>query len=446
MFLLAFIGLILMNFYLTITDSIAVNNCTTENDSGNPAYPENYQIFKKRDGSVDTSYSSHDWIADAVIRELRLYSKSKRNNNVWKWLIDRDLARDTYPSWTSSYKDPTGKHYVKRSYFTYLYATQMPDIRTPGKIPILKEGTTIKNFPSTRKPYSWIGNTDLHHYHFNVVFKQGKYIYPPKTSNPSSGEIVNRIAKDGAIHYMALLKNGQSAMKPETTAAYLGALTHYFADLASPAHLIAKATKDPQFGSKIYYDGYHSWFESQLSVLTIWNKKIQGRSGPYTGYFTYDIEWASITSTISPKSVYARLANENILIATGNGKPYNPNDPKSSIYIDDSTKSWSSWKEDLDQHGRTGSIHRSFYDKVEMMLTNAIEFCASAFEWIYFIVKAKIGNQDLNPDKGDDGLESIGQTEDSIGNQWQNLTQGIANLVALGSVIVAGEVLNKKLR
>jgi len=469
--ILSFSLSILLSFALSVSNGTAVRNCLNSGDSENPKYPQDYHFFpdgfenaNEDDTIVEkSSYSTHDWIADAVVRELQNYYKNRLMKNVWAWLMDSSVGRDSYPKWISSYSEPSGKHRVVRSYMTYLYATQMPDPYKGAlkEIRIYDEGESIKNLPSAyRQPYAWVGNTALHGYHFTIKYQNDQYKwYPPPKA--ASSKIVLRLATVGAKKYMILKdKDGNSAMKPEVSAGYLGAMTHYFADLTSPAHLLEKNTKDPKTNELIYSSSYHSWYEDQLSALTYWDKNYEDRSGPYTGYFRHNEDWPKegITSIRDPKFSLNALGNEvfNFAFARGRHQYDVANDDENTgLYIKDSNLHWN-WKADLDAHnGIEGSDHENYYEKVQIILSKAVYHCACAFQWLFDVVKRQIGDIDLNPNNGqteegeswEDPYEEgdpWGMSEDSIGRKMNAWVEAVAALTMAGGVYFASTLLKRE--
>ena len=81
----------------------------------NPNFREDYRFVDKVWDDKRTSYSTHDWIADAALRNVR------SGNSDWSWLMNYDVSHDRDCHWVSSYQT-VGKHYVSRSYITYLFA------------------------------------------------------------------------------------------------------------------------------------------------------------------------------------------------------------------------------------------------------------------------------------------------------------------------------------
>lgn len=367
---------------------------------GSSAIPES----KGYDGS---HYGTHDWIADAAIRSLRDPIKNPLGFSDWSWLLNSKCASNKWPVW-KSYSSLTNHHEVIRSYMTFLFGTQMPDMRKshfPQNINILKEGVLIGNSGE----WKWVGKTDYHSYHF-IPESIGSESYAFIPENPEGPRLMRYFSKEAIKCIGNKVRDEKGiildAMQPEGAAGWLGVMTHYFADLVVPAHLLKP-------NSRVYHNGYHTWFEKQLASLTKWDKSYKANGGPETKYFSWDIskigmtgEWTGFIIPIRPDYALTSLAWHAIEIAyrkSGNHQHViydGTNDEKarnSGLYINSSTESWD-WKIDLDNNGRLQSPHKYFYEKVEKLLIWAGFFTACAMQYILNEGKEESGQEQFSPD------------------------------------------------
>ncbi|MFW9968850.1 MAG: hypothetical protein ACFFDF_01535 [Candidatus Odinarchaeota archaeon] len=367
-------------------------------------------------------YGTHDWIADAALRSLRDPIKNPFGFDDWTWLINHEIATNKWPVWNLNYGNDAQHHVKVRGYFTFLFATQMPDMDLkkaklgdeeyyPQKIAIPQEGVVIKDFGLRNK---WVGKTEYHSYHFlPTPLEDGNSVFVPIKTSPASkaqmlGEeaikCIGKKVKDEQGYF-------KSAMQPEGATGWLGAMTHYFADLIVPAHLLSSGSYSPD----IYYSGYHNWFENHLGSLTKWDKAFQvGNGGPEATYFSWDIgiigmigKATGFIIPIRPDIAIHSLARHTIEIAysiDGNHQhiEWNGNNDdiakNSGLYLNTKQNNWN-WKLDLDTNGRINSLHRYFYDKVEKLLCWAIYYTACAMQYCFNEGKKKSEDTPgLNPD------------------------------------------------
>lgn len=334
----------------------------------------------------------------------------------WGWMINPSIATNKNPIFSQNYGDNNDKHKTVNSYITFLFATQMPDMRIkkerpeetwqyyPQRIVIPSEGVIIEDL--TIKNGKWVGQIQQHSYNFNPIKRSdGFYDFIAYYKMPATKAL--QLGKQ-AIACISNKKKDEggnliSAMQPEGSAGWLGAMTHYIADLAIPAHTL--------IDNEVYNSKYHKWFENQLASCTKWNKNSLLNFGPELGYFSYDIslidKLGQITP-ISPDFAVAQMAEITIKIAyredgmhqhiTFNGdnleEAYN-----SGLFLDgskiDEMSEWN-WKTDIDANGRDNSIHRFFYEKVEELLCWATYYTACAMQYCYNEGKEKNDDNDPN--------------------------------------------------
>ena len=108
-------------------------NIMTTDGYKNPKNPSEY-IFGKSNiqgaqGYDGSHYGTHDWIADAALRTLRAEVKNPVFIGDWVWLMDSNIARNKWPAGKVNYYTSSNRHERIRGYFTFLFATQMPDMK-----------------------------------------------------------------------------------------------------------------------------------------------------------------------------------------------------------------------------------------------------------------------------------------------------------------------------
>jgi hypothetical protein len=388
-----------------------------------PKEPSEY-IFGRAEPIPNTNgydgshYGTHDWIADSALRSLRDPLKNPLGFSDWAWLLNSDNARNRWPFWRP-YISSTNHHEVVRSYMTFVFASQMPDMRVrsdmnderrshyPQQIHIPNEGVIIEDFhPQTKNKNKWVGQIQQHNYHFNVLNKgNGIFDFTPyKTLSAVKAKQLGEAAVNCIGNKIEDEEgNFESAMQPEGASGWLGAMTHYIADLAVPAHLL-----EAQFYTHVYDNDYHDWFENQLASLTMWDKLSHG--GPEKVFFNWDISIIGKTGMIipiPPDIAVASMAKQTIKVAfrtDGNHQHIEFNGDndeqarKSGLYLDKKEKHWD-WKLDIETNGITESQHKYFYSKVEKLLCWATYYTACAMQ--YCINEGKKKTEDtpgLNPD------------------------------------------------
>jgi hypothetical protein len=376
-----------------------------------PELPSDYIFGAPSDneskGYDGSHYGTHDWLADASLRSLIDASKNPLFYLDWRWLITPDIARNKWPAWKADYGGTSGKHEVVRSYISYLYATQMPDTKITPELHIPQEGVTIKDMDGYGK--KWIGQKTKHIFQFEII-GNGVYEFCP-VNTPNLNKI--KLVSEEAIKCIGKTQKDEdnniiSSMQPEGAAIWLGAMTHYIADMVSPAHLLMESKFKHVYSSSYY----HNWFENNLASVTKWDKAYKARGGPEQGNFSYDYKKVTLAPIIPIKPDIATtlmaittiktayrtdgrhqhipLSNNNNLEAENSGLFINETELNPNIYWD--------WKIDLGNIGRSNSIHRYFYDKVEHLLCWATYYTACAMQYCYNEGKEKNNNDVLNTD------------------------------------------------
>jgi len=373
-----------------------------------PKLPSDYVFGGTSDnesnGYDGSHYGTHDWLADASLRSLIDASKNPLFYLDWRWLITSDLARHKWPAWKADYGGTSGKHEVARSYISYLYATQMPDTKITPELHIPQEGVTIKDLGK-----KWIGQKTTHVFQFEVI-GDGIYGFSP-IKTPCLNKI--KMLSEEAIKCIGKTQKDEenkleSTLQPESAAIWLGAMTHYIADVSVPAHLL----KESDFRHVYSGSYYHNWFENNLASITKWDKAYKASGGPDQGNFSWDYKKVMLAPIIPIKPDIATtlmavttinvayrtdgqhqhipLSNNNHDEAENSGLYINKTEYDPNIYWD--------WKEDLGNNGRSNSVHRYFYDKVEYLLCWATYYTACAMQYCYNEGQEKSNNEVLNAD------------------------------------------------
>ena len=383
-----------------------------------PKVPADYifaqSALPNSQGYDGSHYGTHDWIADAALRTLTDPLKNPLFFGDWDWLINYQIARQKYPQWKVDYQTYDNKHEVTRSYFTFLFATQMPDMVIKAypdiqSIEIPNEGISIRDLNMPRG--KWVGKDRQHFYHFDIIpLSENVYGFSP-TETPIV-DFISLLAQQ-AIKSISNSKiddkgNRVSAMQPEAAAGWLGAMTHYVADLVIPAHLL----KPSQYPDVLTLSLFHNWFECQLASVTKWDKSVGSRGGPEQTYFSWDTWRVTIAPIvpIPPEIAVYLMALEAINTAyrtDGNHQHvpfYGENIEEainSGLYINrtkyDSEILWD-WKDDIETNGKMNSSHIFYYAKVERLLCWSVYYTACAMQYCYNEGKDKNDDSELNPD------------------------------------------------
>ncbi len=374
------------------------------------AIPDSTRIFTK------SHYSTHDWIADAALRLLIDEPDSSLKD--WSWLIDEQVRSNNLPKWVNQYGDRVN-HYRVRSYMSFLYATQLPDMdpddcnaarphRNPKTIDIWwEEGELIGNGQGTG---SWVGRSDYQQFHWTAIpIGDNQYIFVPKGYNRAP-EYAYITAKEAIRCLVPEKKSDEGWAKPESAACWLGVMSHFISDLASPAHLI-QANED-------YYPKspkFHDWFENQVAKHTLWDPSRGGPKGYQSDNNFFKIDMAIIekdaqniipippyiaASTCASDSIYKSYGHLNeggLFIKQGDLEQENLIKLSSSTYWNwgDIGKERNSYIEII-----PGSLtYKQYYDKVEYLLNTAIYYTAAAMKWVMYEVKKSNNGQKIECDQ-----------------------------------------------
>jgi len=282
----------------------------------------------------------------------------------------------------------------------------MPDTKITPVLTIHQEGVTIKDFGHGKM---WIGQKSKHVFQFEII-GDGIYGFSP-IFTPILDKI-NIVSEQAIICIGKTQKDEEdkqeSTLQPEGAAIWLGAMTHYIADMSVPAHLLKESDSSHVYSASYY----HNWFENNLASITKWDKAYKASGGPNQGNFSWDYRKVTLAPIIPIKPDLATtfmavttinvayrtdgqhqhipLSNNNHDEAENSGLYINETEHNKNIYWD--------WKEDLGNNGRTNSVHRYFYDKVEYLLCWATYYTACAMQYCYNKGQEKSNNEVLNAD------------------------------------------------
>ena len=401
-----------MGFSIFCSDSKAFNNAPYGPNSETPDKPEVYKFKERTTGVFKLShYGTHDWIADGALRLLQ--SESLVGSADWRWLINDVL--NTNPKWISSYGNGI-THNTIRSYMSFLFATQMPDM-DPGKtskprphkhpqhIDLRKvEGEVIRN----NKDGSgvWVGKSYHQTYHWIAVpIGGGHYRFDPKIADGSSSQMAPWYAwKASKIAIRCLThkeqnKNGnyENWAKPEAAASWLGVMTHFITDLACSPHLIqAKEGYYPESPK------YHGWFEEQISKFTIWDEALAGPKGFHSRSNFFNIDMSIVgqdgnsIKPIPPYLAAIETAQYSIRKSYGHLDEGGLFVKKGDVVQENIMKTWVWGEPGKERNSNTpimagGLTYKQYYDRVEYLLNTAVYYTAAAMKWT--INKAKEENK-----------------------------------------------------
>jgi hypothetical protein len=273
-------------------------------------------------------YSTHDFIAHHAIRYLNLFDPLGK----YAWLYDQS----------------------KRYFYIYLLATEYPDYQQ------ISPKITLDCGKSTQ-----VSNDFKHQSHkLNLCLSY---------------------ARRYKSRVLEALYKLDSEWNPdpwyETAAFYLGAITHYIAEVAHPTHASGKET-----------GMFHPWLEKEVSKVTT----LEDFYNPT--FFTIDLQtilgWSPILDgfkSISPKKAISNLA----LITTLNNESYfgNQNNGEQDVlyflhfFSQDCGNGRGSGQFKFDETGRGGMLlppeelhlsgnYKAFFDRIEVLLNYAVYFTA----------------------------------------------------------------------
>ena len=248
-------------------------------------------------------YGSHDWIADYALQALMAINSSE-----WQWLEDRKEI--------------------------YYVGTEAPD---NSGIDIILDGDVIEGY----------GDTTYHHVYFN---EDGTI-----KDNEDDSAIRAKWCGDWAdVSY----SDGDF----DKAAFYLGAMTHYIADLAMYAHIVPNY-EDPY---NLNFDEHHAAIEGYVNT----------RTNEYEEMDEFFHITAINVSSMNPYDAAIQLAWET----------YKDPFPTASVTRDAfwlHTNHFTGWAQTYSSRmSETNETKLQYYDRFEENLWNAISKCASSMNYI----------------------------------------------------------------
>jgi len=265
------------------------------NGNSGSAYAYTYINYDYED-----NYGTHDWIADAALNALLNLNESK-----WNWL---ELRKEIY-----------------------FVGTEAPD---NSGVNMTLNGEIIEGF----------GDTTYHHIYF---FENGTISH-----NEDDSAIRAKLCGDLADSCIEEEKLDQAAF-------YLGAMTHYIADVSMYAH-VAENNVPPH---NVDFDEHHSTIEGY----------VQTRTNEYDNMEEFFKIFSVNIDNKKPYDVAIDLAWDTY---------YDPNPSESTIrnalWLHNNFFSWTGKLTYAQRIADSNITHQLYYDRIEQNLNNAIESCASA--------------------------------------------------------------------
>jgi hypothetical protein len=240
------------------------------------------------DYNFDYHYGTHDWIADLALEIL-----SNNNTSAWQWLRDYETI--------------------------YYLGTEAPD---NSGIDIILNGTALTGF----------GDKTYHHIYFNA---DGTILEDNSAVR----------AKWCGDHADVALTDGNF----QVAAYYLGAMTHYIADMSMFSHVMDNT-------ETINYDAHHSTIEGYVQTRT---NEVDDKMG----FFLIDTS----EDVISKKPFNAAIDTANL---TAGEADYLHNNH------------FTGWKQTYSARSIDTVAHQNYYSKMEDLLQNGIEEIASAIQYV----------------------------------------------------------------
>jgi hypothetical protein len=248
------------------------------------------------------NYGTHDWIADAALQALKNDNATK-----WGWLWERRTI--------------------------YLLATEAPD---NSNVNVTLNGQTLSGF----------GDTTYHHIYFN---EDGSI-------KLNEDDAAIRAKSCGDLADVALTDE-----KLDVAAFYLGAMTHYIADMGMFAH----TTQNNVPPHNLNFDLYHSTIEGY--VLT--------RSDDYQ-----NMEEFFKLSTFTPGS--KRPYNASMETAWDSYKDPNPSESITRDAVWLHNNHFSSWATTYAARANGNVTQQLYYNRIEQSINLAVQNIAAAINYV----------------------------------------------------------------
>ncbi len=260
--------------------------------------------YDPQDYDYETDYGTHDWIADAALNYLIDHNASQ-----WNWL---DSRREIF--------------YV---------GTEAPD---NSGIDIILDGINVTGF----------GDKSLHHIYF---YENGTVF-----ANEDDSAIRAKWCGDWANVHIG-------DEKWDLAAYYLGAMTHYIADVTMFAH-VAPNNVAPHF---LYFDEHHSTVEGYVNTRT-------DKVNDPEEFIRFNLN--SSISPISPYDVAITCAWDTYMDPTPSGSV-----ARGSVWMHENFfTGWALTTEARDSE--TNTTMTDYYDRIEENLHMAIESNIGAMRYV----------------------------------------------------------------
>lgn len=267
------------------------------------AWKNGSYAYHKTDYSYDDDYGTHDWIAEAALDAL-----VEADSATWDWLNQEERK------------------------VIFLLGTEAPD---NGGLETHLDGELVEGF----------GDTVKHHVYFTETGEIN--------NNEDDSALRAKSCADLADSYLEQLKYEKAAF-------YLGAMTHYIADLAMYAH-VAENNVDPH---NIDFDEHHSKVEGYVDTRT--------NDYENTEEF-FEISSPDIKSDKKPYDLAKDLAWKTYKDEDNNGD-------HDAVWLHNNF--FSDWASDKDDRDSDIATHQEYYDRTEYLLNEAIEASASAMAYV----------------------------------------------------------------
>ena len=284
------------------------------------AWSNGSYAYNETEYSYEDDYGTHDWIAERALNVLLNYEE-----NEWNWLESRKEI--------------------------FLVGTEAPD---NGGVSMTLDGKNIDGF----------GDTTWHHIYFN-----------------QDGSISNN-EDDSALRAKSMGDLADANLEEKNldlAAFYLGAMTHYIADMGMYAH-VAENNVAPHF---IDFDEHHSTIEGY----------VQTRTNEYDDKEEF---FLFLDITLGTKSPY----NAAVDLAWDTYNDSSNNFAHNALWLHNNF--FSGWELNYEDRSSDTSTHQEYYDRIETNLNNAIEACASAMNYVG-------GYESSSSDDDDDDDDNINE-------------------------------------
>ncbi|MFO8017988.1 MAG: zinc dependent phospholipase C family protein [Promethearchaeia archaeon] len=264
--------------------------------------------YNKTDYDYETDYATHDWIAEHALDQL-----IKEDESNWQWLNQAEMKK------------------------IFLLGTEAPD---NSEVETTLDGEKIEGF----------GDRSKHHIYFY-----------------EDGEVLEDDAALLAKKWGNLADAHKEEGKKEQAAFYLGAMTHYIADMSMYAH-IAQNNNDERYPG-VDFDGWETHEQ---------HSKVEGRVGTRTNDYEdrdefFELGSIDIGKDKNPYDIAVDLAWETYADESHGGA----HDAK---WLHENF--FSDWAANKDDRDNDNSTQQAYYDRTEVLLTEAVESIASAMAYI----------------------------------------------------------------